>query len=102
MVNGQNAIDLATSIIGNRCYKNIGSLGQIEIVLNDDRIYNGYICKWVSIAWIYDFSNVLKMIKILRTFEKLKGARVSVDVHYEDNKFDGCLDPREHEISFFI
>ena len=48
-INGEKAIKAAEKIIGNRCYKNLGNLGQIEIVLNDDRIYNGRINKWVAV-----------------------------------------------------
>ena len=48
-INGEKAVKAAEEIIGNRCYKNLGDLGQIEIVLNDDRIYNGRINKWVAV-----------------------------------------------------
>ena len=48
-INGEKAIKAAEKIIGNKCYKNLGSLGQIEIVLNDNKIYNGKTNKWVAI-----------------------------------------------------
>lgn len=48
-INGEKAVKAAEKIIGNRCYKNLGDLGQIEIVLNDDRIYKGKINKWVAV-----------------------------------------------------
>ena len=48
-INGEKAIKAAEKIIGNRCYKHLGDLGQIEIVLDDDRIYKGRINKWVAV-----------------------------------------------------
>lgn len=60
-VNGQQAVNAAAKLIGNRCYMPVKSdeieykdlyIGQLEIVLDDDRIYNGLPCKWVSLSFI--------------------------------------------------
>ena len=60
-VNGQQSIDAARQIIGNRCYSPVKSdeleykdvyIGQLEIVLDDSSLYNGMIQKWVDLSFI--------------------------------------------------
>lgn len=73
-INGEKAIKAADKIIGNRCYKNLGDLGQIEIVLDDDRIYKGRINKWVAVYGL----------KTLKTIES------KVIPFLKDQGFSGC------------
>lgn len=55
-VNGQKAVNIAKELQQGKCYKVIESNGefaaQMEIVLDDDTIYNGYVSKWVSFSFI--------------------------------------------------
>ena len=56
-INGQKAVDAAREILGRHCTKLIklvdeDASGQMEIVLDSDDVYNGYIQKWVDISYI--------------------------------------------------
>ena len=54
-INGQKAVDAARMILGQYCTKIIKvgkASGQMEIVLDSDDVYNGYIQKWVDISYI--------------------------------------------------
>ena len=54
-INGQRAVEAARMILGHHCTKIIKvgkNSGQMEIALDEDRVYNGYAQKWVDISYI--------------------------------------------------
>ena len=59
----EKAVKAAEEIIDNRCYKNLGDLGQIEIVLDDDRIYKGKINKWVAVYGLNTLESIESKVK---------------------------------------
>lgn len=68
-INGQKAVDTARKIQKNHCYKRLFKngkyLAQMEIVLDDDGVYNGKPNKWVDVSYISTYENVFKTIQLL-------------------------------------
>lgn len=50
-INGQRAVDVGYNIQKNHCYKSF-SFGQLEVVLDDEDMYNNFPQKWVDISFI--------------------------------------------------
>lgn len=52
-INGQEAVDRARTLIGNKCYLPIGKW-QLEIVIDEDGRFNGLSNKWVDLSYIHE------------------------------------------------
>ena len=96
-INGQKAIDAAKKIIGNYCYKNLGELGQVEIVLDSEETYNGLTQKWVAVSYIQTINNVQNALNYLRNNGFL-GCIVTVSV----DDLEGCFADTAHEVVFTL
>lgn len=89
-INGEKAIKAADKIIGNRCYKNLGDLGQIEIVLNDDRIYKGKINKWVAVYGLETLETIeSKVIPFLKN-QGFSGCYAEIYKEIDDDDETKC------------
>jgi hypothetical protein len=55
-INGQRAVNRAYEIIGNHCYTGIYinsvRVAQMEVVLDEEGEYNGWLIKWVDVSYI--------------------------------------------------
>lgn len=96
-INGQKAIDTAKKIIGNYCYKNLGDFGLMEIVLDSDEIYNGFISKWVTLSGFKTIGNVQNALNYLRNNGFLN-CTTTVSVEY----INDCFADITHEVVFTL
>jgi len=87
-INGEKAVKAADKIIGNKCYKNLGDLGQIEIVVDDNKIYNGKICKWVAIYGLKTLKTIeSKVIPFLKN-QGFSGCYAEIYKEVDDGAFN--------------
>ena len=71
MINGAKAVDLAHKFIGAWCYRGIYEhgkrLAQMEVVIDEEGRYNGWVQKWVSVILNHDDEKTVeKVIKHLK------------------------------------
>ena len=67
-INGQKAVNVARSFIGDSCYKGIYNHGkriaQVEVVIDDDGTYNGNPNKWVDVT-VFEQKQIETVVKQL-------------------------------------
>lgn len=63
-INGQQAVDAARKFCNGFCYRSVEGLGQMEIVLDSTDKYNGYIQKWVDVAYVEE-ENIPELLRTL-------------------------------------
>lgn len=68
-INGQKAVDLGYAIQNGNCYAQIWngsiSIGQLEVVIDEPGVYNGFPKKWVDVSFI-KHENVELAMSMLR------------------------------------
>ena len=66
--NGQNAVDIGYKFQNGSCYRPIYDHGkviaQLEVVIDENGMYNGLPCKWVDVSYI-DKKNINAVINQL-------------------------------------
>ena len=66
-INGQKAVNAGYAFCAGYCYKQlVGGIAQLEVVVDDDGMYNGNPNKWVDVSYIKTGSNVETVLNMLK------------------------------------